>query len=112
MECLTRDSEKETLKDYTRIIVETDTENPVTIAEITTEKIHTASGYRVRLTPKEGEMMDEKKGNITIGVDVDLSSINKAMDTITQLNEKTQEAKTLADELASLVLNTNLEVKF
>lgn len=43
--------EVKSLKDYTKIIVETDEENPVTIAEITSEEIHTADGYRVRLTP-------------------------------------------------------------
>jgi len=42
----------DTLKDYTKIIVETDEENPVTIAEITPEEITPADGYRVRLTPK------------------------------------------------------------
>ncbi len=40
------------LQDYTKIIVETDEENPVTIAEITSEEINTADGYRVRMTPK------------------------------------------------------------
>lgn len=44
--------ELETLKEYTKIVVETDEENPVTIAEITSEEINTADGYRVRLTPK------------------------------------------------------------
>lgn len=42
----------ETLKDYIKIVVETDEENPITIAEITSEEINTADGYRVRLTPK------------------------------------------------------------
>lgn len=41
-----------TLKEYTKIVVETDGENPITIAEITSEEINTADGYRVRLTPK------------------------------------------------------------
>lgn len=41
----------DTLKDYTKIIVETDEENPITITEITSEEIKTADGYRVRLTP-------------------------------------------------------------
>lgn len=40
-----------TLKDYTKIVVETDEENPITIAEITVENINLANGYRVRLTP-------------------------------------------------------------
>ncbi len=42
----------EILKDFTKIIIETDEENPVTIAEITSEEINPADGYRVRLTPK------------------------------------------------------------
>lgn len=42
----------ETLKDYTKIVVETDEENPITIAEITSEEINAADGYRVRLTPE------------------------------------------------------------
>jgi hypothetical protein len=37
---------------YTRIIVETDEDEPITIAEITTTDIIPAAGYRVRLTPK------------------------------------------------------------
>lgn len=41
----------DTLKDYAKIVVETDEENPITIAEITSDEINTADGYRVRLTP-------------------------------------------------------------
>ena len=41
----------ETLKDYTKIVVETDEENPVTIAVITANDASPADGYRVRLTP-------------------------------------------------------------
>lgn len=41
-----------TLKDYTKIVVETDEELPKAIAEITTDYITPADGYRVRLTPK------------------------------------------------------------
>lgn len=41
----------DTLKDYTKIIVETEEKNPITIAEITSEEIKTADGYRVRMTP-------------------------------------------------------------
>lgn len=37
------------LKDIDRIIVETDEENPVTIAEIAEDEIKTTSGYRVRM---------------------------------------------------------------
>lgn len=40
------------LKGWTRIVVETDEENPVTIATITEEEKEVAAGYRVRLTPK------------------------------------------------------------
>lgn len=43
---------EDTLKDYTKIVVETDEENPVTIATITNGEILVAGGYRVRLTPK------------------------------------------------------------
>ncbi len=35
-----------------KIVLETDEESPVTIAEITSEKINAADGYKVRLTPK------------------------------------------------------------
>ena len=42
------------LKEYTRIVVETDEENPVTIAIITASDISPADGYRVRLTPLYG----------------------------------------------------------
>ena len=42
----------EPLKDYTKIVVETDEENPTTIAEITVEAVNVEDGYRVRLTPK------------------------------------------------------------
>lgn len=46
-------SEKNTnLKDYTKIVVETDEENPTTIATVTGEDVFVADGYRVRLTPK------------------------------------------------------------
>lgn len=41
-----------TLKDYTKIIVETDETNPIIIAEITVDDIKPANGYRVRLTPE------------------------------------------------------------
>ncbi len=39
-------------KDLTRIIIETDEENPVSVAVITYEDIETAKGYRARLRPK------------------------------------------------------------
>lgn len=40
------------LKDITRIIVETNEENPATIAVITADNASTANGYRVRLKPR------------------------------------------------------------
>ena len=40
------------LGNYTKIVVETDEEDPITIAEITAETIIPAEGYRVRMTPK------------------------------------------------------------
>jgi hypothetical protein len=42
----------ETLKDYTKIVVETDEKNPITIVTITNGETVVADGYRVRLTPK------------------------------------------------------------
>lgn len=36
---------------YTKIVIETDGENPTTIAEITNEDANVANGYRIRLTP-------------------------------------------------------------
>lgn len=41
-----------TLRGWTKIVIETDEDNPVTIATITEEKKEVAAGYRVRLTPK------------------------------------------------------------
>lgn len=41
----------ELLKDYAKIVVETDEENPTIIAVITSENIEAADGYRVRLVP-------------------------------------------------------------
>lgn len=40
------------LKEYTKIVVETDEENPTTIATVTSEDVLVADGYRVRLTPE------------------------------------------------------------
>lgn len=37
---------------YTKLVVETDEDNPVTIAVITDTDVIPADGYRVRLTPK------------------------------------------------------------
>ena len=39
------------LQDVNHVIVETEEENPVAIATITSDKIIVAEGYRVRLTP-------------------------------------------------------------
>lgn len=36
---------------YTKLVIETDEENPVIIAEITNEDVEAYNGYRVRLTP-------------------------------------------------------------
>lgn len=44
--------ENNNLKDYTKVVVETDEENPTTIAMITSEDVLVADGYRVRLTPE------------------------------------------------------------
>lgn len=41
----------ETLKDYTKIVVETDENDSVTIATITVDEVKAADGYRVRLIP-------------------------------------------------------------
>lgn len=41
----------ETLKDYTKIVVETDENDSITIATITTDEVKVADGYRVRLIP-------------------------------------------------------------
>ena len=40
------------LSDITKIVVETDEEDPKTIAVITAEYIDSAEGFRVRITPK------------------------------------------------------------
>ncbi len=44
--------QKENLRDYTRIVVETDEENPITIADVTVNEIQVADGYRIRLAPQ------------------------------------------------------------
>ena len=44
--------ESNNLKDYTKVVVETDEENPTTIATLTSEDVVVADGYRVRLTPE------------------------------------------------------------
>lgn len=42
----------ERLIDYSKIVIETDEEKPVTIAVIKAEEVEVANGYRVRLTPE------------------------------------------------------------
>lgn len=42
--------DKQILKGCTRAVIETDEENPVTIADITSDEIKLADGYRIRLT--------------------------------------------------------------
>ena len=49
----------EALTDITKIVVETDEENPKTIAVITAEDIDSAEGFRVRITPKYDQLGDE-----------------------------------------------------
>lgn len=44
--------ESNNLKDYTKVVVETDEENPTTIATVTSEDVVVADGYMVRLTPE------------------------------------------------------------
>ncbi|MDT2697970.1 MULTISPECIES: hypothetical protein [Enterococcus] len=41
-----------TLEEYTKIVVETDENNPKTIAVITANDIKPSEGFRVRITPK------------------------------------------------------------
>ena len=48
----TKTLEEGILKDITRVIVETDEENPVSIAVIMADNIEPANGYRVRMRPK------------------------------------------------------------
>ncbi len=43
---------EKTITGYTKIIVETDEENPVTIATVDADDIEVVDGYRVRLTPE------------------------------------------------------------
>ena len=44
--------DEKALGQYTKIVVETDEKNPVTIAVIQSNFVDTTEGYRVRLTPK------------------------------------------------------------
>ena len=39
------------LEGYTLLVIETDEENPVTIASVDADSINVAQGYRVRLRP-------------------------------------------------------------
>lgn len=41
----------ESLKDYTKIVVETDEDEPKVVATITADDTTPVDGYRVRLTP-------------------------------------------------------------
>lgn len=41
-----------TLKEYTKIVVETEEENSKTIASITADDIDPSEGFRVRMTPR------------------------------------------------------------
>ena len=51
----------EALKEYTKIVVETDEKNPITIATITNNETVVADGYRVRLTPKMPDKPEDKQ---------------------------------------------------
>ena len=44
--------DEKALGQYTKIVVETDEKNPVSIAVIQSNFVDTTEGYRVRLTPK------------------------------------------------------------
>ena len=44
--------DEKALGQYTKIVVETDEKNPVTISVIQSNFVDTTEGYRVRLTPK------------------------------------------------------------
>ena len=44
--------DEKALGQYTKIVVDTDEKNPVTIAVIQSNFVDTTEGYRVRLTPK------------------------------------------------------------
>lgn len=50
----TKETIEKPLIDWTQIIIETDEENPKTIAVITADSIRAGDGYRVRLKPKLG----------------------------------------------------------
>lgn len=60
------------LKDITRIIVETNEENPATIAVITADNASTANGYRVRLKPRYENI---KQGKVPITFELDGTKI-------------------------------------
>ncbi|MFS1134097.1 hypothetical protein [Enterococcus hirae] len=47
-----KNSNVSTLEEYTKIVVETDEQNPKTIAVITADDIEPSEGFRVRVTPK------------------------------------------------------------
>ncbi|EME3504032.1 hypothetical protein UL360_002450 [Enterococcus faecium] len=47
-----KNSNVSTLEEYTKIVVETDEQNPKTIAVITADDIEPCEGFRVRMTPR------------------------------------------------------------
>ncbi|WP_207494316.1 hypothetical protein [Enterococcus hirae] len=47
-----KNSNVSTLEEYTKIVVETDEQNPKTIAVITADDIEPSEGFRVRVTPR------------------------------------------------------------
>ncbi|MEB7428339.1 hypothetical protein NGC25_13835 [Enterococcus faecalis] len=50
--CSEKHSNVTTLEEYTKIVVETDEQNPKTIAVITADDIEPSDGFRVSVTPR------------------------------------------------------------
>ncbi len=48
-------------RNFVKVIVETDEANPTTIAEIASNKVNVADGYRVRLMPGRDQKMNKKE---------------------------------------------------
>ena len=55
--------QKTTLSDWTRIVIETDEKDPVTIADITADSTDIRDGYRVRFTPLYNQCSVSRGGN-------------------------------------------------
>lgn len=50
-------------EDFTKMVIETDEENPVTIATVSESQIDVADGYRVCLTPDYDQCSVSRGGN-------------------------------------------------